>query len=61
MDLKWFHLVFIAISIALVAGMFAWAVGASQWGMAATALVAGVALIVYERYFVRKTRNMDTR
>ncbi len=61
MDLKWFHLLFISVSIVLVIGVGAWAVRASQWGIGVTALAAGIALIVYERYFVRKTRNIDTR
>jgi uncharacterized membrane protein len=61
MDLKWFHLVFISLSVILAVAVGAWAIGASRWGLAVAALAAGIALILYERYFVRKTRRIDSR
>jgi membrane protein implicated in regulation of membrane protease activity len=59
MDLKWFHLVFITLSIILSVAVAAWAFGASQWALAIVAIGVGIALVVYERYFVRKTRRID--
>jgi hypothetical protein len=67
MSLKAFHLVFITISTLLAFGIGAWLlrdyfspegrVTDLAFGLASVA--AGVALIVYERYFLKKTKGMS--
>jgi hypothetical protein len=61
MDLKWFHLVFITTAIVMSAAVAAWALGADRMGLAGTAAVAGVVLILYEGFFLNKTRKIDSR
>lgn len=61
MDLKWFHLVFITLSIILSVAVAAWALGSDRMGLAGAAVLAAVALIIYEGFFVDKTRNIDSR
>jgi hypothetical protein len=62
MSLKAFHLVFIIVSIALAIGFGVWLVcqggvmnvifGAASFGVA-------VGLIFYERYFLKKTKDVS--
>lgn len=66
MSLRAFHLLFIALSIALSAFFAAWASGQYRvvggpgyLATAAIALGAGGGLAVYAVRFVRKTRNMS--
>jgi hypothetical protein len=66
MSLKAFHLVFITLAIALVLWLGWWAVGEARltgeggwWGLAALCLVAAVGLVVYEAWFLRKTRGVS--
>jgi len=65
MSLRAFHLLFIALSIALTAFFTAWAAGmyraSSETGYAIAAvasLAAGAALAIYAAAFQRKTRNL---
>ena len=68
MSLKAFHLVFIVASILLALGFAAWAFvtyfsaqGGNIWDLvmgAASALVA-VGLVFYERYFLKKLKNVS--
>ncbi len=67
MSLKAFHVVFITASSALAFGCAVWelktywsAEGATSdliFGLASG--LAGVGLILYERYFLKKTRNVS--
>ncbi len=67
MSLKAFHLVFIVASIALAFGFGLWSVlnyrapSGTIWdlviGLAAFAV--GVGLVVYERYFLKKLKNVS--
>ena len=66
MSLKLFHLIFISASIALAFGCGIWALR-QYWSPAGSwldllggigALAAGIGLIFYERYFLKKTRNL---
>jgi len=67
MSLKAFHLVFIVASILLAVGIAAWSLlnyfsphGVAWdlvWGLAS--LVAGVGLVVYERYFLKKLKDVS--
>jgi len=67
MSLKTFHLVFIIISILLALGFAAWNLmnyyspaGVTRdlgWGIGAA--VTAVGLVVYEVYFLKKTKNVS--
>jgi hypothetical protein len=66
MSLKSFHLVFITLAIALLLWLGWWALGAARagagggwWGLAAGSLLAAVGLVVYEAWFLRKTREVS--
>jgi hypothetical protein len=66
MSLKAFHLVFIIASILLAFGFGLWAaVGFFHGGgvvnlvVALVSFGAGVGLIFYERYFLKKTKNIS--
>jgi hypothetical protein len=66
MSLKAFHLIFIIASIALAFGFAAWLAKAyfAQGGVmnaigAVLSVAAGVGLIFYERYFLKKTKNVS--
>jgi len=66
MSLKAFHLVFIIASILLAFGFGVWlarnyfaAGGAMNLVGALLSFAAGVALIFYERYFLKKTKNVS--
>ena len=62
MSLKAFHLIFIVVSIALAFGFGVWLVLQGGWlniliGVAS--FIVGVGLIFYERYFLKKTKNVS--
>jgi hypothetical protein len=66
MSLRVFHLVFIAVSVALCAFVAAW--GLREWrasssatalGLAVVFFVSGVALIAYGVHAVRKFRELE--
>jgi hypothetical protein len=66
MSLKAFHLVFIIASIVLAVGFGIWAAAAFFKGDGVMNLVvalasfgAAVGLIFYERYFLKKTKNIS--
>ncbi len=66
MSLKAFHLIFIVASIVLAFGFGVWlAVQFFSGGgflnliLAAVSFGAGVGLIFYERYFLKKTKNIS--
>jgi hypothetical protein len=67
MSLKAFHLVFITASSALAFGCGVWGLK-NYWSAYGTlldllfglgSLLAGVGLIVYERYFLKKLKNVS--
>jgi hypothetical protein len=67
MSLKAFHLVFVTAATALAFGCAAWGLKAffSAEGRASDlvfglgSLATGVGLLLYERYFLKKLKNMD--
>jgi hypothetical protein len=66
MSLKAFHLVFIIASIVLAVGFGIWAAVAFFQGggvinliVALASFGAGVGLVFYERYFLKKTKNIS--
>jgi flagellar biogenesis protein FliO len=68
MSLKAFHLVFISLAVLLAFGFGAWLVKrfcspeGRGWDLVFGILSVGVGvgLILYERYFLKKTKDMDT-
>jgi len=66
MSLKAFHLVFIIASIVLAIGFGVWAAvaffksgGVVNLIVALASFGAGVGLVFYERYFLKKTKNIS--
>jgi hypothetical protein len=67
MSLKAFHLVFIVASILLAVGFAAWSVlnyyspagSASDLAIGVGSGVAAVALVCYERFFLKKFKNVS--
>lgn len=66
MSLKAFHLIFIVLSITLAFGFGAWLTSAFFKGegelnliFALLSFAVGVGLIFYERYFLKKTKNIS--
>ena len=67
MSLKAFHLIFITASCALALGCAVWALKdfsspegrASDLVFGLGSLAAGIGLILYERYFLKKLKNVS--
>jgi len=67
MSLKAFHVVFITAASALAFGFGVWLIkeyrapegGTSDLVFGICSLAVGVGLLVYERYFVRKLKNVS--
>jgi hypothetical protein len=66
MSLKAFHVVFISASVLLAMGLGAWEMRAWWDGRRAMdlalgliSLAAGIGLVVYGRYFLKKLRNVS--
>ncbi len=67
MSLKAFHLVFIVASILLALGFAAWLLAdyfsphGGIWDLVGgiAALIAAIGLICYERYFLKKTKDVS--
>jgi hypothetical protein len=67
MSLKAFHLIFISASSALAFGCGFWGLkdffsaGGSTWDLifGLGSLAAGIGLVLYERYFLKKLKNVS--
>ena len=67
MSLKAFHIFFITVSSAFTVGFGAWSLKnyfstegvASDLGYGIGSLLAGVALLVYGKYFLKKLKNVS--
>jgi hypothetical protein len=57
MSLRAFHVLFISASVLLALGLAWWCLPAQPVG-AAAAVVVAIALVVYESWFLRKTRRL---
>jgi hypothetical protein len=59
MSLKAFHLIFVTLLTGLSFGCAAWAFrsGSVAWGV--TAIAAGISVIVYGIYFLKKLKNVS--
>ena len=58
MNLRAFHVLFISASVLLALGLGAWCVREHSPAGAAGAVVVALALVVYETWFLRKTRKL---
>ena len=65
MSLKWFHVLFITLSIVTAIGAGVWALNAyltthdgGDLAIAVVLFAVAVALVVYERGFLRKVKRM---
>ena len=66
MSLKAFHVIFITAAVLLAFGFGAWMLNvykdsqaASDFNLGVGSLVVGVALVVYEVYFLRKLKKVS--
>ena len=66
MSLKAFHFIFISAAIILAFGFGAWLLNGYSSGQGigdlvggCASIICGVALIFYERYFLKKTKNVS--
>jgi Flp pilus assembly protein TadB len=57
MNLRAFHAVFISASVLLALGLGAWCLPTNPLG-ATLAVVCALGLVVYEAWFLRKTRKL---
>lgn len=59
MSLKAFHLIFVTLLTSLSFGCAAWAfqLGSPFWGV--TGIVAGIFVIIYGIYFLKKLKNVS--
>lgn len=58
MSLRWFHVIFITLSVVLTLLVAAWAIGQARWLLAAIALAGGTALVVYRGAFIRLAERL---
>ena len=59
MSLKFAHLVFVSLLTALAFGCAAWAFAAGRPVFGAGGIAAGILVIVYGVYFLKKLKNMS--
>ena len=59
MSLKAVHLIFVSVLTALAFGCAAWAFTAGNPGFGAGAIAAGILVIIYGVYFLRKLKNVS--
>jgi hypothetical protein len=58
MSLKWFHIVFISLSVLLSLWFGIWGLFNRQIALGAISLVASAGLVVYGNYFLGKLRKL---
>jgi ABC-type uncharacterized transport system permease subunit len=59
-SLKAFHVIFISAAVLLAVWLGVWAFGQQRQLLAGGSFAAAVALIVYEAWFLRKTRRVSS-
>jgi hypothetical protein len=57
-SLKWFHVVFIGLSIVMAVGFGVWALTHQYAVLGGLSLAVAALLAVYARYFLRKARKL---
>ena len=58
MSLKWFHIVFISLSVLLSLWFGVWGLFNQQIALGIVSLVASVGLVLYGNYFMSKLRKL---
>jgi hypothetical protein len=58
MTLKWFHIVFIALSMLLSIGVGVWGLANNFVALGIISLAGSAALCVYGPYFLKKVRSL---
>lgn len=58
MSLKWFHIVFITLSMLLSVGFGVWGLFNQQVALGVVSLGASACLVVYANYFLGKVRQL---
>ncbi len=58
MSLKWFHIVFISLSMLISLGFGVWGLFNQYVVLGVMSLVASAGLVVYGNYFLGKARNL---
>jgi hypothetical protein len=58
MTLKWFHIVFIALSMLLSIGVGVWGLANNFVALGIASLAGSAALCVYGPYFLKKVRSL---
>ena len=58
MTLKWFHIVFIALSMLLSIGVGVWGLANNFVALGLASLAGSAALCVYGPYFLKKVRSL---
>ena len=56
--LKWFHIVFISLSMLVSLGFGVWGLFNQQVALGIASLAASAALVVYGNYFLGKSRKL---
>jgi hypothetical protein len=59
MSLKAFHLIFVTLLTALSFGCAAWAFAAGRSGYGALSVAAGILVIIYGVYFLKKLKRIS--
>jgi hypothetical protein len=59
MSLKWFHIVFITLSVMLSVWFGVWGLFHQQVALGIGSLGASVGLVLYGNYFLGKARKLD--
>ena len=59
MSLKAFHLIFVTLLTALSFGFAAWAFAAGRPGWGAGGIAAGILVIIYGVYFLKKLKRIS--
>jgi len=59
MSLKFVHLIFVSLLTALAFGCAAWAFSAGQPAFGTGGIAAGILVIVYGIYFLKKLKNVS--
>jgi len=59
MSLKAVHLIFVSLLTALAFGCAAWAFSAEKWAFGVGGIVAGVLVILYGIYFLKKLKKVS--
>jgi hypothetical protein len=58
MSLKWFHIVFITLSVLVSLGFGVWGLFNHQVALGAASLAASAGLVVYGNYFLGRARAL---